>query len=207
MLYGFLGVLLSLLGTNPRQVECMRKDEIYVTSNGIHLNIIIPVHLLDESRLTGWRVEEGVKYLGFGWGDKGFYLETPTWSDLRANVAFKALFLNTESAVHVVRYQRFADHWLAIPLCDAQLDNLLAYIYRTFEEDHLGRVIEIKGAGYTKADRFYEARGTYTFLKTCNNWVNTALKEAEVKTSVWSPFDFGVVYHIRRNNASALATD
>ncbi|HOB24230.1 MAG TPA: DUF2459 domain-containing protein, partial [Kaistella sp.] len=32
------------------------------------------------------------KYLAIGWGDKGFYLDTPTWADLKFSTAFKAAF-------------------------------------------------------------------------------------------------------------------
>lgn len=31
-------------------------------------------------------------YIAFGWGDKGFYLDTPTWADLKFSTAFKAAF-------------------------------------------------------------------------------------------------------------------
>jgi len=31
-------------------------------------------------------------WLAFGWGDKGFYLNTPTWADLKFSTAVKAAF-------------------------------------------------------------------------------------------------------------------
>ena len=40
------------------------------------------------------------EYLAFGWGDKGFYLDTPEWSDLKASTAFKAAFALGNSAMH-----------------------------------------------------------------------------------------------------------
>lgn len=39
-----------------------------------------------------------------GWGDKGFYLETPTWAELKASVAFKAVTGLSTTAIHATFY-------------------------------------------------------------------------------------------------------
>jgi hypothetical protein len=31
-------------------------------------------------------------YVSFGWGDKGFYLDTPSWAELQPSTAFVAAF-------------------------------------------------------------------------------------------------------------------
>lgn len=43
-------------------------------------------------------------YLSVGWGDKGFYLDTPTWAEPETFTAFKAVFLVSESAMHCTYY-------------------------------------------------------------------------------------------------------
>ena len=50
--------------------------------------------------------------------------------------------------------------------------------------------------GYNSYDSFFEAKGSFSFYRTCNIWVNKALKVIGVKTSIWSPFDFGVLHHL-----------
>lgn len=44
-------------------------------------------------------------YIAFGWGDKGFYLDTPTWADLKFSTAFKAAFWMGQSAMHTTYYR------------------------------------------------------------------------------------------------------
>ena len=38
-LYLFFGLILSLLPLNPEKLDCLPEKEIYITSNGIHLDI------------------------------------------------------------------------------------------------------------------------------------------------------------------------
>lgn len=44
-------------------------------------------------------------YLAIGWGDKGFYLNTPTWADLKFSTAFKAAFGLSKPAMHATFYR------------------------------------------------------------------------------------------------------
>ncbi|MDH5604732.1 MAG: DUF2459 domain-containing protein, partial [Cyclobacteriaceae bacterium] len=69
----------------------------------------------------------------------------------------------------------------------------------TFFKNSMEELQLIPNASYGYNDRFYDSRGYYTLFNTCNTWVNEALKHAEVITSVWSPFDFGVLYHLRNS--------
>src|SRR5690606_5112581 len=63
---------------------------IYVMDNGIHTSIVLPARnktmdwnaLLDTSGT--W---PHAPYIGFGWGEKDFYINTPTWNDLQMNIA------------------------------------------------------------------------------------------------------------------------
>ncbi|HDR51371.1 MAG TPA: DUF2459 domain-containing protein, partial [Mariniphaga anaerophila] len=83
-----------------------------------------------------------------------------------------------------------------IRLCSWQLDSLNRYIENSFKKNENGHFIQINFEGYNQYDSFYNAKGSFSLFRTCNVWVNVALKEIEVKTSVWSPFDFGVLFHI-----------
>ena len=59
--------------------------------------------------------------------------------------------------------------------------------------DQNGNKILLIGKGYTTYDEFYEAKGNYSCFKTCNSWVNSALKESNLKACYWTPFDFSVL--------------
>lgn len=196
VLYFAVALLLSYLPTHPPGKNCLPEHKIFVSTNGVHLDIILPVENLDDILRSQLNIPTRVRYVSFGWGDKNFYVNTPQWSDLTFPVAFKALFLKSESAMHVTRYQRNYTHWKKVELCRHQLNSLNSYIEDSFEKTETGELQKMDYPGYTDDDSFYEAKGSFTLFKTCNVWTNNALKKIEVTTSVWSPFDFGVLYHL-----------
>lgn len=197
--YFIAAVLLSMITTSPEELKCTDDKTIYISTNNVHLDIIIPKEILSEAFIQRLQLKESIKYVSFGWGDKRFYLETPTWNDLKLSTAIKAMFLKSETAMHLTTHQREYKDWIKIPICKLQLDLLINYIGQSFQKDDQGRFIEIKGSGYTSYDTFYKANGNYNCIQTCNHWVNKGLKAAKIKTSLWSPFDAGVLYHLKKN--------
>lgn len=194
--YFLAALFLSYLPVIPKDRNCDPNKTIYITSNGVHLDIVLPVSNINKQFISKLEIPEGTQFVSFGWGDKNFYAKTPEWSDLTIPVAFKALFLKSESAMHVTLYRRSYSHWRTVKICDQQLDSLNAYIENSFEKTTDGAIQKSEFPGYTSSDHFYEAKRYFTLFRTCNVWTNNALKEIEVKTSVWSPFDFGVLYHL-----------
>lgn len=202
LFYALMSLLLSLLSTSPKPVSCTSKDQLYISTNGVHLEIIVPTALLDTQVVEALRVPARTPYVSFGWGDRTFYLETPTWDQLTIRTALQAAFLKSETAMHVTYHRQAAGFWHALPVCHVQTDTLLTYIWQSFRKDATGQIMEIPDAGYTAQDRFFEAVGHYSLFYTCNNWVNIALKRAAVKTALWSPFDRGVLYHLPGETAA-----
>lgn len=200
-LYFAIAIILSLISTKPEPLTCSKNKVVYVWSNGVHLDLILPRELLSSELRNGLDLPTWVKFIAFGWGDMEFYINTPTWADLKSGPTFRALFSNSQSAMHVVWLSDNVRRWVAVPLCEVQLQQIREYIENTFDKDKEGRLQEVFAAGYTDRDRFYLARGSFSFIHTCNNWVNNALKAAEVKTSIWSPFDKGVLYQLRNDPA------
>lgn len=194
--YFLTAVLLSALKTHPSELTCQAENEIFITTNGVHLDIILPVGNIDFELLQKLEIMPNTKYVAFGWGDKQFYINTPQWKDLTFKTAFKALFLKSETAMHVTCYRNSYLEWRKLKLCSSQLKNLNGYIETSFQKNKNGTLQKIDVAGYYEIDSFYEAKGNFSFLRTCNIWVNKALKVSGIETSVWSPFDFGVLYHL-----------
>ena len=104
--------LAALLGTLvprplwPAAAASEGTRRILVLRNPIHTDIAVPV---DDGvrRRFGFLAEAGlpvdareVRYIVFGWGGRAFYLETPTWSELKAAPVLKALTLDA-SVMHV----------------------------------------------------------------------------------------------------------
>jgi uncharacterized protein (TIGR02117 family) len=80
--------------------------EVLLLSNPIHTDIALPLD--DEVRAAfadlipfGLPIGmPGVDYLVFGWGGRSFYIETPTWGDLKPLPVLRALTLD-RSVMHV----------------------------------------------------------------------------------------------------------
>ena len=194
--YFVLALVLSLFKTHPQKQLCSPIHETFVSTNGVHLDIVLHIENIDEEFLYNLEVLPGTNYVSFGWGDKDFYINTPEWSDLTFKTAFKALFIKSETAMHVTCYKNKYESWKPLLLCTSQLNSINNYIEKSFLINETKTFVKINVEGYNNYDSFFEAKGSFSFFKTCNIWVNKALKEAEIKTSVWSPFDFGVLFHI-----------
>ena len=98
--------------------------------------------------------------------------------------------------MHVSFHKTSYMHWKKIDLCKIQLENLNSFIKSTFKKSKEKKFIRIGVSGYSENDYFFEAQGSFSFYRTCNVWVNEALKKANIETSIWSPFVFGILYHI-----------
>lgn len=196
VLYLFFAVLLSVLSTNPKSYNCSEKKTIYVSTNGLHSDFIIPKQYLNPKFLKAIKAKSSKKFVSFGWGDRDFYLETPTWNEAKASVILKAIFLKSESVMHIYAYSTKQNDWKKVEICGKQFRELDNYIENTFKTDSKGEFLEIQSSDYSNDDYFFMAKGSYSLFKTCNNWVNQGLKSAEVKTAIWTPFDKGVFYHI-----------
>ncbi|HTF80748.1 MAG TPA: DUF2459 domain-containing protein, partial [Cytophagales bacterium] len=61
-----------------------RNIPIYIVSNGVHTDVLLPTdtgNALDSYLIHKQGQGMPHAYIAYGWGDKGFYLETPTWAD------------------------------------------------------------------------------------------------------------------------------
>lgn len=166
---------------------------IFLTTNGVHLDIVIPKNEIDTMLLSGLKLNSDDEYFSFGWGDENFYLNTPTWGDLTLGTAFEAMLLNSTTLMHVTRYKTKRANWVKVRVNTLELKKLNNYIQNTFRLDKYGMKIILKDKGYSSNDDFYKAYGSYTCFNTCNTWVNTAFKQCGLKSCLWTPFDYGLI--------------
>jgi len=193
IIYILISLILTYIPVAEKTEEAPKKHIIYLTTNGVHSDIVLPKKLITPKLLKGQKYHFKERYFAFGWGEENFYINTPTWGDLTFSTAFRAAFLKSKTLVHVTRYRTKRDKWIAVTVTDVQLQKLNAYILAAFDENENGKQL-VEGATYTpNRDNFYRANGNYMFYKTCNTWANAALKESGMKASLWTPFDFGVL--------------
>ncbi|MCH2046523.1 MAG: DUF2459 domain-containing protein [Saprospiraceae bacterium] len=191
--YFLLAFLLTWM-TVDREIKTGITDQsIYLNTNGVHLDVIIPQKNLSPQLLAGIQYHETAEYLSFGWGDENFYINTATWDDLTFSNAFSAMFLNSPTLMHVTRYSQVYSNWVEVKVNSTELEKLNAYIANTFKTDKNGQKIILEGKGYSSVDDFYKAKGSYSCFNTCNTWVNSAFKASGLKACVWTPFDYGLL--------------
>ncbi len=192
--YLVISIILSFITVNDKATNTQKNHTIYLSSNGVHLEIIIQKQDLIPAILEGQIYNDKAQYFSFGWGDKNFYVETPTWGDFTLLNGLEALFFVSPSLLHVTRHSKTKKHWVAIKVNKEQLIKINRYINNTFKLDQRNQKILLAGLGYKKNDDFYEAMGSYTCFNTCNSWVNSALKQSSIKSCLWTPYDFGLLY-------------
>ncbi len=204
LLYLLFAWLLPFWKVNSSFANASKGVEIYIQSNGVHTDIVMPV----KSEEINWdemlpysdfkNVTADYKYVALGWGDKGFFIDTPTWDDLTFSTAFKAAFGLGTTAMHVTyKYNtpKLTESCRKLTITKEQYQKLISTILESFELK-AGIPIWINHSGYTQQDCFYEANGTYSMFKTCNVWTGKTLQAAEIKIGVWTPLESGIVGHM-----------
>ena len=186
---------------NPENGEI----EIFIISNGVHTDVCLPVEttqinwtdFIDTKTFRG--INQKPQFISIGWGDKGFFLDTPAWSDLKASTAINAAFLPSSTAMHVTYFLRKPIERKSIKRCKItrkKYTELIGFIKDSFViNPDMGPQL-IPNVGYTSVDNFYEAKGSYYLFRTCNTWTNDALATAGVRTSVLALFENGILRHL-----------
>lgn len=175
---------------------------VWLLSNGVHTDIVVPTHNSE----TDWRTvfpaantagKQYAPWLAIGLGDKNFYLNTPTWSDLSLSVALKAATGQSSNAVHATYYDTLAGctRCSRLQVSREQYRLLASYIRRSLQWRN-GQTIPIPtDMVYGRSDAFYEATGSYTIFYTCNTWTNNALKAMHADAALWTITERGIFQH------------
>lgn len=212
---GFL-VIYLLIATGAAYIP-VNKDQsqyknqnisIYILTNGVHTDIVVPYF----NEVYDWRTylnpaltpskRVSAQWVSIGWGDKGFYLQTPEWKDLKASVAFNATFGLSESAMHVTYYDalKTGEDCKEIKLNKEQYKRLCKYILNRFDMENNKLMLIETDQNYGANDVFYEAKGKYSLFYSCNTWANNVLKSAGLKACLFTLLDKGIFYHYKDSN-------
>ena len=205
MVYLLAVVLLPLIPVHKEKQKSTDQITAYILTNGVHTDIVVPV----KSEAIDWsffvpfsdtKSKKEYKYIAFGWGDKGFYLDTPEWNDLKLTTAFNAAFWLGDSAMHTTFYDNMivSEDCKRISLSLEEYQNLIVYIKNSFDLDQNSKVELVEtDAVYGERDAFYEAKGSYSLFFTCNTWAASALKAANKKAPLWTATQQGIFYHYK----------
>ena len=176
---------------------------MYLITNGVHTDLALPLKndtfdwttIINPGDTRAASSDWG--YAAFGWGDRGFYVETPHWRDLKISTALNAASGLGDSIIHVTYYPTLweNEYSIAIPMPRAHYRRLAASIRDQFAL-HEGRAV-VAAPAYGDNDTFYAARGHYSLFHTCNSWTNRRLSDAGLKHVLWTPFAYSLMraYH------------
>jgi uncharacterized protein (TIGR02117 family) len=214
----FVGIYALAVYTLPKIVverEPATSEDVtlYILTNGMHTDLVMPVKTatIDWSREIKYentkKADTTLAFIAMGWGDKGFYLDTPTWAELKYSTAFRAAFALSTTAIHTTFYDKMTvgERCRMFKMSNAEYARLVTYIHESLQKDANKQPIFIKTTAiYGENDAFYEANGSYSMLHTCNTWANNGLKAAGQKACYWTPFDTGIfaLYPIEASHTS-----
>lgn len=184
------------------ELDSNKEITVYIRSNGVHTDICMPTvsaqaNWLNVFDLRDYKDQNQREYIAIGWGDKGFFLDTPTWAELKASTAIKAVFLPSPTAMHVEFLDTPVENESIrkVQISKRAYRNLVTFVKSTFYVKNELPIL-IPGHGYWPTDNFYEAKGNYHLFNTCNVWTNDAMKSASIPTSVFSVFPEGNLMHL-----------
>lgn len=189
-MYLTAGLVGAALVANPRRREPAQGVTIWVESNGIHTDLVMPKRAAGvdwrsvfEADAIGDPRFAGHEFVAIGWGERRFFLDTPTWWDVRAQTVVAAALGSNETVLHVEHVARpvEGERVQRVVLREAEYRRLAEFVRASLAEERPVR-------GYGNYDAFYSARGRYDALRTCNTWTGAALRVAGVRVGRWTPF-------------------
>ncbi len=168
---------------------------VLLLSNPIHTDIALPatpdvLEAFDFVSEGGLELDyPGVQWVIFGWGSRRFYVETPSWADLKPGPVVAALTLDS-SVMHVARagyIDADAPEVRGLTLSADGFRKMVEAIRQDFAPGADGSRKAIEGVSYTAHDAFFPAKGTLNALNGCNTWTARMLRQAGLTTGWWTP--------------------
>ncbi len=190
---------LGAIPSGPTKPPASEGVEIALLSNGWHVDLALPVKAEGIDWSADFPASDTASagtspWILLGWGDRDFYLETPQLSDLKPGTAFNALLGRGPAVLHVVHLERLDEgpRLRRLKIGPETYQALAARLKDSARRDPAGRTILIPNQGFGHADAFYEAKGHYSPLVTCNEWLAAHLRAEGLPVGVWAPLPSGL---------------
>ncbi|MEM9942267.1 MAG: DUF2459 domain-containing protein [Planctomycetota bacterium] len=160
MLY-FLIALISLIPVNSDFVPTENGIKIYIYSGEFHSDLILPI----AAGNIDWRTvfpsdhfrsptdrspTDWASHIAFGWGDREFYLNTPSWRDLKISTAANALLIPSTTVMHVSLMGKPLAHpkLRSTTISEDQFRELTLFVQSSFAERNNPNQGRIKANAY-----------------------------------------------------------
>lgn len=198
----YLAVAFGYAVLTPRLALSDSKGiSIYACDNGVHADLVLPV----AAGAVDWRPlfpaaafagpVDGYDHVGIGWGSRDFYLNTPTWADVKIGTALKSLLWDeTVLRVDFRPAPVPGEDCRAWRVDEATYGQVADFVRGSLRLSQGAPVAT--GAGYGSRDAFFIANGRYTIIDTCNQWTGQALRRGGAPVAPWTPFSFLVLWNL-----------
>ena len=207
MCYALFATVSALIPIHAESLsdEEQRDYEVYLLKSGPHTDFLVRVKTdvhdwsIDFPYANNVNPDTSLPWLAIGWGDKNFYMNTPTWADLTVRTAVAAATGLGTAGIHASYYYTVPSDrpLVSLQLTRNQYMRLCAYVQRTLMADEQGRRIMLQplmaGVNFDH-DRYYDAHGRYSMIHTCNTWINNGLKASGQRACLWTGFAEGIFY-------------
>ncbi len=188
----------ALLPENRAWREASRGVTIHLASSLVHTELILPVaaagHHWGEILPLGSFADgrPARERIALSWGERDFFLATPTWADVDPRLALRALVAGRATLVRLERIDG-RPPGRPLTLTPAEYRRLVVHL-----EAQLAPGPPLPG--YGRNDLFLPARGRYSLRQTCNQWTRDALAAAGVRVGRWTPLPQGLLWRFERED-------
>jgi len=199
-----VAVLIGLIPINNNFTPSEDGIEIFVYSDAFHSDIVLPVR----AENVNWNdrfpdcdfslANPDATHVAFGWGDRRFYVETPTWADFKISTATNAVFIPSSTVMHVGFRSEPVDggEFRSVRISSQQYVELIKYIEASFELSESGGYLQVPHAAYGASDAFFQAQGSYHCFNTCNCWIGGALRATGIRVGWFTPLPKTVFFYL-----------
>lgn len=187
-------LLLSQQGASQTQASC--ESQLCIAQYDFHLNFLIPAHLVSPGWRSEFNLDQSTRYLSIGWGERNFYIASPTEPMPTLTLGIRALLLPNPSVIRVRQLHTLPPNHRCVPVSGAALQEVMQFIHRSFERSPQGQIIPIARNSRLRA-QFYAARGTYSLVNNSNSWMIEGLEIAGVDVPEWAISADAIMNHLQ----------
>ena len=159
----------------------MSDSQLYFFRDGIHTHLVVPSAALLRVLPELAEQLQNSEWARIGWGDYRYYGSAQQTLFL----GLRALLLPTRATIAVLgipdinQYRSATSRTYSIDTNLGVIDAVVAFISRYFKVDKSQQLIRVRARD--SGEIFFQSRGIYMCINTCNNWTSRGLKIAGLR--------------------------
>jgi len=159
----------------------MSNSQLYFSRDGIHTHLVVPSVILLRALPELAEQLQDAEWARIGWGDYRYYGSAQQTLFL----GLRALLLPTRATIAVLGIADIDQHRSAtsrtysIDTNLGVIDAVVAFISRHFKVDRSNQLVKVRARD--SGEIFFQSRGIYMCINTCNNWTSRGLKIAGLR--------------------------